>query len=82
MTCRVAGFHEISNHFLQIPVGWLWNKEANWPTSPTGYSLAARDRVLKIACELFAEAGFHGTHLRGICERADTNPTFATGSGF
>jgi AcrR family transcriptional regulator len=49
------------------------SKEADWPTSPTGYSLAARDRVLKIACELFAEAGFHGTHLRGICERADTN---------
>jgi hypothetical protein len=23
MTCRVAGFHKISNHFLSIPVGWL-----------------------------------------------------------
>jgi AcrR family transcriptional regulator len=49
------------------------SKKADWPTSPTGCSLAARDRILKVACEMFAEAGFHGTHLRGICKRADTN---------
>lgn len=49
------------------------SKEADWPTSPTGDSSATRDRVLKVACELFAEAGFHGTHLRGICKRANTN---------
>jgi AcrR family transcriptional regulator len=29
--------------------------------------------VLEVACELFAEAGFHGTHLREICKRAGTN---------
>jgi AcrR family transcriptional regulator len=29
--------------------------------------------VLGVACELFAEAGFHGTHLREICKRAGTN---------
>ena len=49
------------------------SKEADWPTSPKGYSLAVRERVLKVACELFAEAGFLGTHLRGICKRADAN---------
>jgi len=35
--------------------------------------LPARARVLEVACELFAEAGFHGTHLREICKRAGTN---------
>jgi len=33
----------------------------------------ARERVLEIACEMFAETGFHGTHLREICKRAETN---------
>ena len=49
------------------------NKEADWTTSPTGCLLPARARVLEAACELFAEAGFHGTHLRRICKRAGTN---------
>jgi len=35
--------------------------------------LPARDRVLEAACEMFAEAGFHGTHFREICKRAGTN---------
>jgi AcrR family transcriptional regulator len=35
--------------------------------------LPARDRVLEVACEMFAEAGFHGTHFREICKRAGTN---------
>jgi AcrR family transcriptional regulator len=39
----------------------------------TGGHLSTRDRVLEVACELFAEAGFHGTHLREICKRAGTN---------
>ena len=49
------------------------SKEADWPTSPAGCPPPAPARVLKVACELFAEAGFHGTHLRGICQRAGTN---------
>ena len=32
-----------------------------------------RDRVLEVACGMFAEAGFHGTHFREICKRAGTN---------
>ncbi len=47
--------------------------EADGPTSPTGRPLPARDRVLEVACEMFAEAGFHGTHFREICKRAGTN---------
>jgi len=35
--------------------------------------LPPRDRVLEVACELFAEAGFHGAHFREICKRAGTN---------
>ena len=49
------------------------SQEANWPTSPTGCPLPARARILEVACGLFAEAGFHGTHLREICKRAGTN---------
>ncbi len=41
--------------------------------SPTGNPMAPRDRVLQIACGLFAEAGFHGTHLREVCRRAGAN---------
>ena len=48
-------------------------KEADWPTSPTACPLAARNRVLEVACEMFAEAGFHGTHFREISKRAGTN---------
>ena len=36
-------------------------------------SPSVRDRVLQAACELFAEKGFHGTHLREICQSAGTN---------
>ena len=35
--------------------------------------MAARNRVLEVACEMFAEAGFHGTHFREISKRAGTN---------
>jgi len=49
------------------------SKEADRPTSPTGCPLAARNRVLEVACEMFAEAGFHGTHYREISKRAGIN---------
>jgi AcrR family transcriptional regulator len=49
------------------------NRENARATSPIGRSLPARERVLEVACELFAEAGFHGTHLREISKRADTH---------
>ena len=47
--------------------------EADGPNTQTECSLPPRDRVLKVACELFANNGFHGTHLREICKRAGTN---------
>jgi AcrR family transcriptional regulator len=49
------------------------SKEADGPNTQTGCPLPARDRVLEVACELFAEAGFHGAHSREICKRAGTN---------
>ena len=50
------------------------NQEADGPKkSPTSSPLSNRERVLEAASELFAEAGFHGTHLREICKHADTN---------
>jgi len=36
-------------------------------------ALSVHDRVLQAACDLFAEKGFHGTHLREICQSASTN---------
>jgi len=47
--------------------------EADWPNSASGSALPPRDRVLEVACEMFAEAGFHGAHFREICKRAGTN---------
>jgi AcrR family transcriptional regulator len=48
------------------------NHEANGPNDSAS-SASVRDRVLRAACELFAETGFHGTHLREICLIAGTN---------
>jgi hypothetical protein len=61
--------HCVSRLCMRIQQG----KEADWPTSPTACPLAARNRVLEVACEMFAEAGFHGTHFREISKRAGTN---------
>ena len=47
--------------------------EADGPNTQTESPLPPRDRVLEVACGMFAEAGFHGTHLREICKRAGTN---------
>ena len=49
------------------------NLEPDGPNAKTECPSPARDRVLEVACELFAKAGFHGTHLREICKRAGTN---------
>ena len=49
------------------------SKETGWPNIAAGCALPPRDRVLEVACELFAEAGFHGTHFREICKRTGTN---------
>jgi AcrR family transcriptional regulator len=49
------------------------SKAADQPNSAPGAALPPCDRVLEVACELFAEAGFHGTHFREICKRAGTN---------
>jgi AcrR family transcriptional regulator len=47
--------------------------EAGVPASETTPALPVRERVLRAALEMFAEAGFNGTHLREICKRAGTN---------
>jgi AcrR family transcriptional regulator len=52
---------------------YLGSLEADGPNTQTACPLTARDRVLKVACELFANGGFHGTHLREICKHAGTN---------
>jgi len=49
------------------------SKGAEAAVNSTGGHLSTRDRVLEVACELFSEVGFHGTHLREICKRAGTN---------
>lgn len=49
------------------------SREANTPNIAARCDLPPRDRVLEVACEMFAEAGFHGTHFREICKRAGTN---------
>ena len=47
--------------------------EADGAIRPTGRPSPTRDRVLEVACEVFAGAGFHGTCVREICKRAGTN---------
>ncbi len=32
-----------------------------------------RDRILKVACEVFTEQGFHNTTIRDICQQAQVN---------
>src|SRR3954463_9058085 len=38
-----------------------------------GTRISVRQRVLEVACEMFASTGFDGTHLREICNRARIN---------
>ena len=38
-----------------------------------GTPISVRQRILEVAFEMFASTGFHGTHLREICNRAGTN---------
>lgn len=49
------------------------NNEAAWQSAPTEAPWPTRERVLEVACNLFAEAGFYGTHLREVCKRAKAN---------
>jgi TetR/AcrR family transcriptional regulator, regulator of cefoperazone and chloramphenicol sensitivity len=37
------------------------------------HSTSPRQRVLKVACQVFARRGFEGTHLREICYLAGVN---------
>ena len=47
----------------------------NIPKSASGARtpISVRQRILEVACAMFAGTGFHGTHLREICKRAGTN---------
>ena len=47
--------------------------ETHGRATHTGCPLTPRDRVLEVACGIFAEAGFYGAHSRDICNRARTN---------
>lgn len=49
------------------------SQQADRPDIAAGCALPPRDRVLEVACGMFAEAGFHGAHFREICKRAGTN---------
>ena len=41
--------------------------------SSRNHSASPRQRVLKVACQVFARHGFDGTHIREICELAGVN---------
>ncbi len=43
------------------------------PQGAAGPGRSARRSILKIACFLFSETGFHGTHVREVCKRAGMN---------
>ena len=41
--------------------------------SPRNGSASPKERVLKVACQVFARRGFDGSHIREICELAGVN---------
>ena len=51
----------------------MQSKDPDRQAAPTGSRWPTRERVLEVACHLFAEAGFHGTHLREVSRRARAN---------
>ncbi len=55
-----------------MKASWRRSKGSWAPAHPACPS-PTRERVLEVACALFAEAGFHGTHLREVCKRAGAN---------
>ncbi len=74
---RLKGQGELHQSSNELPAAMKTtsrqSREADWPNTPAGCALPPRERVLEVSCELFAEAGFHGTHFREICKRTGTN---------
>lgn len=71
---RARAFQQCANKLPAVmTTTYRQSREANRPNIGARCALPPRDRVLEVACEMFAEAGFHGTHFREMCKRAGTN---------
>src|SRR5690349_14242089 len=74
---RLQGRRALHQNWNKLPAAMKMTSrhrtEGGWTNMAAGCVVAPRDRVLEVACELFAEAGFHGAHFREICKRAGTN---------